>query len=86
MWVDSALELDGGMDPDTGMLSSHVQTALKYIDNASKDVRVSDWCSYFHMCIDIIRDMSYVTETSKSTVLFIFVSMFRLSFILASYH
>ena len=42
LWVDSALELEGGMDPDTGMLSSYVQTALKYIDNASKDVRVSD--------------------------------------------
>ena len=37
--VDAALALEGGIDVDSGALSPAIQTALLYIDNASKDVR-----------------------------------------------
>lgn len=40
-WVDAALDMEGGMEPGSGSLPVSVQTVLLYIDNASKDVRVS---------------------------------------------
>ena len=39
--MDAALALEGGMDADSGSLPVSVTTALLYIDNAAKDVRVS---------------------------------------------
>lgn len=40
--IDEALNMDGGMDQSSGALSAAIQTALLYIENASKDVRVRD--------------------------------------------